>query len=294
MSYISVNTIANLSLEAKTKERRLLSVLIPIRGVFEKIILTSACAFLLANSRFFNEQLSRTSSPLIATFLSHAIGLVFLISLAMLSSQHSKNKNRMAIESRLRKNPRRFGALVLLPAICSVAVVFFANATTVEVRTSAAIPLFLLFIVLFSLVIEAICRVLTRERVTLAGISLFVSLAFLAVQQNLLTSKGICLAAAAALSLIVSRSALRALSEATTPFTSCLLVHGVLGSIGFLVLGFRPDLLHQIPLWSCIGGVLGAGFQLLLVVTLRCYGDLLSNTLIQTEQILFGYVTSFY
>lgn len=54
----------------------------------------------------------------------------------------------------------------------------------------------------------------------------------------------------------------------------------------------RPE--WEAPFSSYLGGVLGAGFQLLLVITLRRHGDLVSNALIQVEQVFFGYLTSFY
>lgn len=263
-------------------------------SLFQRIALTGACAALLANSRFFNEQLSRTAGTLAASFVSHSVGLLFLIAAILVRRRWARAAATTLVATQATRSLRHFSLLVLSSATFSIGVVFFANATAVEVHASAAIPLFLAFIVFFSIVIEAVRSELTAKRLGLAGISLLVSLIFLAVQRQMLTPKGILLGAAAALSLTASRTSLRRLSEASTPLTSCLLVHGVLGAIGFAIMALRPDFLVQAPPSAYLGGALGAAFQFLLVITLQRHGDLVSNTLIQTQQVLFGYLTSFY
>lgn len=262
-------------------------------GAAEMLALTSACAFLLANSRFFNEQLSRSSTPLVASFVSHAVGLVFLLLVAALPSARLANVNRLALNGDA-GGRSRLGLLVVTPALCSAAVVFFANATAVEVRTSAAIPLFLAFVVVFSLASERRAAPISSRRLWLASATLAVASASLVLQRDLLTFRGVALGAAAAFSLVVARAALRRLSEATNSFTCCFLVHLALGAVGFVLIASRLEALSQAPVHSFLGGVLGAVFQLLLVATLRRHGELASNTLIQSEQVIFGYLTAFY
>lgn len=115
----------------------------------------------LANLVYFNAYLARKIGPVDGALFSNFVGLMILVGLTFVRHSHPD----LGIHSILKALSRRdLFFLSIVTAVTSLGIVIFANLTASAVGTHVAIPLFILFVTVFSALLEIVSGKFTGRK----------------------------------------------------------------------------------------------------------------------------------